>query len=91
MDNQEIKEELVSIKKELKTLSKILIEYKVMEQKIIQLQQQLISSNAKHDEGRKVLHKRLDAYAKIFLWFGTTVFTGMAGVIWTLVDRILKG
>ena len=91
MDNNEIKDELISIKEELKALSQILVEYKVMEQKIIQLQQQLISSNAKHDEGRKVIHKRMDAYAKIFLWFGTTIFTAMGGIIWTLVDRILKG
>ena len=54
------------------------------------LEEKLIHSNAKHDEGRKVLHKRLDLFAKVAFWFGTTLFTGMMGVIWTLVDKVIK-
>ena len=100
MNNDEIKETLSDIKKELKGISKVLVEYKVLEQKII-------SSNAKHDEGRKVLHKRLDTseqryseelkvlqkkidvFSKIIFWFGTTIFTSMAGIIWTLINKVL--
>ena len=84
MNNEEIKEELTGIRKELKALAEVIIEYKLLEQK-------LIASNAKHDEGRKVLHKRLDVFAKVAFWFGTTLFTGMVGIIWTLVDRVLGG
>ncbi len=84
MNNEEIKEELIGIRKELKALAEVIIEYKLLEQK-------LIASNAKHDEGRKVLHKRLDVFAKVAFWFGTTLFTGMVGIIWTLVDRVLGG
>jgi len=91
MNNEDIKAELNEIKIELKALADVIVESKILEQKIIQLEQMLISANEKHNEGRKVLHKRLDAYAKIFIWFGTTLFTGMAGVIWTLVDRIYGG
>ena len=91
MSNEELKEELHGIKEELKSLAKVMIESKILEQKIIQLEQMLISAKEKHNEGRKVLHKRLDAYAKIFIWFGTTLFTGMAGVIWTLVNKIYGG
>ena len=83
MDNNEIKAELSSIKEELKGLREVLVEYKLLEQKIA-------SSNAKHDEGRKILHKRLDTIVKVGFWIGSTVFTGMAGVIWVLVERILK-
>ena len=83
MDNQEIKEELTGIREELKALAEVIMEYKLLEQK-------LISSNQKHDEGRKVLHKRLDLFAKVAFWFGTTLFTGMTAVIWTLVDKVLK-
>jgi len=83
MEIQDLKEDINDIKTEIKALAKVLTEYKILEQK-------LISSNAKHDEGRKVLHKRLDAYAKVAFWFGTTLFTGMVGVIWTLLDRVLK-
>jgi hypothetical protein len=54
------------------------------------LEEKLIHSNAKHDEGRKVLHKRLDIFAKVAFWLGTTVVTGMVGIIWTLLDRLLK-
>ena len=84
MNNAEIKEELVGIRKELKVIAEVIIEYKLLEQK-------LIASNAKHDEGRKVLHKRLDVFAKVAFWFGTTLFTGMIGIIYTLVEKILGG
>ena len=84
MNNEEIKEELTGIRKELKALAEVVLEYKLLEQK-------LIASNAKHDEGRKVLHKRLDLFAKVAFWFGTTLFTGMVGVIYTLVEKVLGG
>lgn len=84
MNNEEIKEELTGIRKELKALAEVILEYKLLEQK-------LIASNAKHDEGRKVLHKRLDLFAKVAFWFGTTLFTGMVGVIYTLVEKVLGG
>ena len=83
LDNNEIKEELSSIKEELKGLREVLLEYKLLEQKID-------SSNAKHDEGRKIIHKRIDLIVKVAFWVGSTVFTGMAGVIWVLVERVLK-
>lgn len=84
MNNEEIKEELTGIRKELKALAEVIMEYKLLEQK-------LIASNAKHDEGRKVLHKRLDVFAKVAFWFGTTLFTGMVGIIYTLVEKVLGG
>jgi len=84
MNNDELKIELQDIKKELKALAEVIIEYKLLEQK-------LMASNAKHDEGRKVLHKRLDLFAKVAFWFGTTLFTGMIGIIYTLVEKVLGG
>jgi uncharacterized protein YigA (DUF484 family) len=87
MDVIEIKEELSDIKKEIKELAKVLVENKILEQKLIQLQQQLIASNAKHDEGRKVLHKRLDNYAKIIFAFGSALFGAMSSVIWYFVTH----
>jgi len=83
LDNDEIKEELSSIKDELKGLRIILSEYKVLEER-------MASSNEKHNEGRKIIHKRIDIIVKVAFWVGSTVFTGMAGVIWVLVERILK-
>ena len=76
--------EMGDIKKELKVLAEVLTKNAILEQK-------LISSNAKHDEGRKVLHKRLDLFGKIAFWLGGTVVTGMSGVIFALVQEIYKG
>ena len=73
--------DMSDIKKELKILAEVLKQNALLEQK-------LISSNEKHDEGRKVIHKRIDAYAKVVVWFGSSLFVGMAGVIWTLFDKI---
>ncbi|CAA6806794.1 MAG: Unknown protein [uncultured Sulfurovum sp.] len=73
---------------ELKLLQKELIE---IIKKNVELEQKMIHANEKHDEGRRVLHKRIDLLGKIFFWFGTTLFTGMAGVIFTLVQATMKG
>ncbi|RUA28582.1 MAG: hypothetical protein DSY76_04190 [Bacteroidetes bacterium] len=82
MNTDDLKEELIGIKEELRGIEKLL-------SKIQLLEERLESSNKWHNDGRKVLHRRMDAYAKIFLWFGTTIFTGMAGVIWALVNKVL--
>jgi hypothetical protein len=71
---------------ELKELNKSVIS---LMQETIVLRQQLEASNKRHDEGRKVLHKRLDAYGRIAFWFGSTIITAMGGVIIVLVERIL--
>ena len=89
MDNNELKEELSDIKKEIKALAKVFIQYQVMEQKLIQLEQKRASDNLRHDEGRKVIHKRMDVYAKIGFWFFTTIFVAMAGTIWELLNRVI--
>jgi len=89
MDNADIKEALDNINQELKALSKVLIEYRVMEEKIVLLEEKISSSNQRHDEGRKVLHKRMDTYAKIGFWFFTTIFVAMAGTIWELLNRVI--
>lgn len=83
MDNEELKEAIDDIKDDLKAINNVLVENKILEEK-------LASSNRRHDEGRKVLHKRMDVYAKVFFWLSTTITTGMVGIIWTLLDRILK-
>lgn len=71
---------------ELKELQKIVIE---QNQEIALLRQEMHSSNEKHNEGRKVIHKRMDTHAKIGIWLGASMFTAMAGVILTLVEKIM--
>jgi len=83
MDNDELKDEIGDIKQELKAINEVLIHNRILEEK-------LNSSNRRHDEGRKVLHKRMDVYAKVFFWLSTTIATGMVAIIWTLLDKVLK-
>jgi len=73
--------------KELKELNKEVV--KLISNNAV-LEERLRSSNAKHDEGRKVLHKRLDVFMKIAFWMGATLVTGMAGVIFALVQEVYK-
>jgi uncharacterized protein YlxW (UPF0749 family) len=73
--------------RELKELNKEVV--KLMQDNAV-LEEKLNSSNAKHDEGRKVLHKRLDVFMKIAFWMGATLVTGMAGVIFALVQEVYK-
>ena len=79
-----LSKEMGEIKEELKILTKVLVQNALMEEK-------MKSSNEKHDEGRKVIHKRIDAYAKVVVWFGSSLFVGMAGVIYTLFDKVYGG
>ena len=74
--------------RELKELNKEVV--KLMQNNAV-LEEKLYASNAKHDEGRKVLHKRLDVFMKVAFWLGGTIFTGMAGVIFALVQEVYKG
>jgi len=78
---------LIDDVRELKELNKEVV--KLMQDNAV-LEEKLSSSNAKHDEGRKVLHKRLDVFMKVAFWMGATIVTGMAGVIFALVQEVYK-
>ena len=72
---------------ELKELQKIVIK---QNQDIALLRQDLNNSNEKHNEGRKVIHKRMDIHAKIGLWVGASIITAMGGVIMVLAEKVLN-
>ena len=78
-----IKEDIHELKESHKDIVQLM-------QKNARLEEKLIASNAKHDEGRKVLHKRIDVFFKIAFWLGTTIFVGMGGVIFTLIQRVYQ-
>ena len=83
--------EVTVMQKDMKVIAEVIMKNAILEQEIKHIRSELERSDEKNYEGRKVINKRLDSIQKSWWWVGTSVFTAMGGVIWTLFDKVYGG
>ncbi len=74
-------------------VSELIQETAMLRQQLLSMQEKyeekLKASNQRHDDGRKVIHKRMDVWLQVAFWLGGTVVLAMGTVIMILAEKVL--